>query len=460
MFRNTAHLGKDSLAVKSVTLMTTATTKAYRAALLYFVANPCTMGQKTSTIYHEDGLLVVDQGRILDIGPSKALLAHLPPETPVTHYPHALIVPGFIDTHIHYPQIDIIASYSGKLLDWLQEYVYPAEQALTDPKLASGVADAFLNELLRNGTTTALVFATSHPNSVNAFFQAAQQRQLCMIAGKVLMDRNAPDYLLDTPASAYTDSKALIERWHHQDRLLYAVTPRFAPTSTPQQLDVAAKLLREYPDVYFHTHLSENLEEVLWVKSLFPDRANYLDVYDHHGLLGKRSLFAHAVHLHEDECARLAKTDSAVAFCPTSNLFLGSGLCDLRRLDKFNVKVGIGTDVGAGTSFSLLQTLNEAYKVLRLQNQTMDPFESLYRITRGGAKALGLEHRIGSLAKSYDADFVVLDYHATPLLRYRTELARNLQEKLFALIMLGDDRVIQATYVAGVARHQRSTANE
>lgn len=435
----------------------TTTSQAYRAALLYFVENPLKIDKESSYIYHEDGLLIIDQGQIIGVGPSQEYLTQLPSNFPITHYPHALIVPGFIDTHIHYPQIDIIASYSGKLLDWLQEYVYPAEKKLADPDIASAVAETFLTELLRNGTTSALVFATSHPNSVHAFFQAAQRRQLCMITSKVLMDRNAPDYLLDTPQSAYADCKALIKHWHRQGRLYYAVTPRFAPTSTPQQLDIAAQLLREFPDVYLHTHLSENQEEIQWVKSLFPERTNYLDVYDHHGLLGERSVFAHAVHLHEKECARLAKANAAVAFCPSSNLFLGSGLCPLRRFDSFNINVGIGTDVGAGTSFSLLQTLNEAYKVLRLQNHSMDPFESLYRITLGGAKVLGLENRIGSLAKGYDADFVVLDTHATALLKYRSARVRNLHEKLFTLIMLGDDRVIQATYVAGVALYQRFT---
>lgn len=433
------------------------TSQVYRSALLYFTKDPCKAQQETSYVYYEDGLLIVDQGRIVGIGSSEEYLVELPPNFPITHYPHALILPGFIDTHIHYPQIDIIASYNGKLLDWLQQYVYPAEKKLADPEVASAVADAFLMELLRNGTTSALVFATSHPNSVQAFFQAAQRRQLCMISGKVLMDRNAPSYLLDTPESAYADSKALIARWHRQGRLHYAVTPRFAPTSSREQLDVAAKLLREFPDVYLHTHLSENLEEIQWVKSLFPERTNYLDVYDHHGLLGKRSVFAHALHLQNDEYTRLARTDSAIAFCPTSNLFLGNGLCNLRRFNELNIRVGIGTDVGAGTSFSMLQTLNEAYKVLRLQNHSMDPFESLYRITRGGAKALGLENRIGSLAKDYDADFVVLDCHATPLLKYRSERAKNLKEKLFTLITLADDRAIQATYVAGVALHQRQS---
>lgn len=428
--------------------------QAYRSSLLYFDDRSIHF-DKSSYVFYEDGLLLVNKGKIHAIGPAEELITQIPPEVPIKIYEHSLIVPGFIDTHIHYPQIGVIASYSGQLLEWLQKYVYPAEKAFSDEPYAHQVAEFFLNTLLSNGTTTALVFATSHTQSVNAFFQAAHRRQLCMISGKVLMDRNAPSYLLDTHDLGYSESKHLIERWHHCGRLHYAVSPRFAPTSTPKQLQVATKLLLEHPNVYLHTHLSENKEEIKWVKSLFPEHKNYLDVYQHHQLLGTRSIFAHGIYLQDDECVQLAKKDSKIAFCPTSNLFLGNGLCDVRRLEKFNIKFGIGTDVGAGTSFSLLQTMNEAYKILRLQNQTMDPFELFYRITRGGAVALNLHHQIGSLAKGYDADFVVLNYHATPLLRYRIDRARDLQEKLFALITLGDDRTVQATYVAGNPLHHQ-----
>jgi len=373
----------------------------------------------------------------------------------ITEYRDALITPGFIDTHIHYPQTGMIASYGEQLLDWLNTYTFPTEQQFADKAHAADVAGIFLKELLRNGTTTALVFGTVHKQSVDAFFEAAEALNLRMIAGKVLMDRNAPDYLTDTPESGYADSKELIERWHGKGRLHYAVTPRFAPTSTPEQLTLAGKLLGEYPDLYMHTHLSENRKEIEWVKALFPERKGYLDVYDHYKLIGARSVFAHGVHLCDDECKRLAETGSAVAFCPTSNLFLGSGLFDLNKLEQHGVRVGLGTDVGAGTSFSQLQSLNEAYKVMQLQGKKLDPFKSLYLATLGGAHALYLDDKLGNFESGKDADFVVLDYNATPLISYRMQQAKTLEERLFALTMLGDDRAVKETFAAGQSVHRR-----
>jgi len=276
-----------------------------------------------------------------------------------------------------------------------------------------------------------------------------------MIAGKVLMDRCAPDYLVDTAESGYADSKELIERWHGKGRLSYAVTPRFAPTSSNEQLELAGKLFKEFPGLYMHTHISENRQEIEWVKELFPERDGYLDVYDHHGLIGERSVFAHGVHLHNDECRRLGDTGSAVAFCPTSNLFLGSGLLDLAHLESHGVRVGLGTDVGAGTSFSQLQSLNEAYKVLQLQGQKLDPFKAFYLATLGGARSLYLDDRIGSLRAGKEADFVVLDYEATPLVSYRLKHSKSLEETLFALMILGDDRVVKETFSAGASVHRR-----
>ncbi|MBW5415972.1 guanine deaminase [Pseudomonas sp. MAG002Y] len=431
------------------------TTQAYRAALLHCVADPNDVGIEAACEFVEDGLLVVTDGRIDAMGNAATLLPVLPEGTEVIEHPDALITPGFIDTHIHYPQTGIIASYGEQLLDWLNNYTFPAEGAFADSAKAAEVADIFLKELLRNGTTTALVFGTVHKQSVEAFFEAAEKLNLRMIAGKVLMDRNAPDFLIDTPESGYADSKELIERWHGKGRLHYAVTPRFAPTSTPEQLTLAGQLLGEYPDIYLHTHLSENIKEIEWVKSLFPERSGYLDVYDHYQLLGKRSVFAHGVHLCDEECARLSETGSAVAFCPTSNLFLGSGLFKLPQLEQYKVNVGLGTDVGAGTSFSMLQTVNEAYKVMQLQGEKLHPFKAFYLATLGGARALRLEDRIGSFAQGNDADFVVLDYHATPLLSYRLKQAKSLEEKLFALMMLGDDRTVKETYAMGVKVHQR-----
>lgn len=429
--------------------------KAYRAALLHCLADPREVGSNSCFEYFEDGLLLVQDGIIERIGPATELLSALPGGCEVVEYPDALITPGFIDTHIHYPQLGIIGSYGAQLLDWLQSYTFPAEVCFADPVHAREQAERFLDELLRNGTTTALVFGTVHPQSVDEFFMACEKRNLRMIAGKVLMDRNAPAELSDTAESGYADSKALIERWHGKGRLHYAVTPRFAPTSSGQQLAAAGRLLREYPDIYLHTHIAENRQEVEWVRELFPERRNYLDVYDHHGLVGARSVFAHGIHLCDEECARLGESGAAVAFCPTSNLFLGSGLLDLARLERHGVRVGLGTDIGAGTSFSQLQTLNEAYKVLQLQGQTLDPFKALYLATLGGARALYLDDRIGNLQPGKEADFVVLDYKATPLLDYRLSQAKTLQERLFALMILGDDRVVKETFAAGVSVHCR-----
>ncbi|MFG0413579.1 guanine deaminase [Ectopseudomonas khazarica] len=431
------------------------TVKAYRAAILHSLADPAVVGVEQSYQYFEDGILLIENGKVAQVGAAAELLPKLA-GVEVQHYRDALITPGFIDTHIHYPQTGMIASYGEQLLDWLETYTFPTEQQFADKAHASDVAAIFLKELLRNGTTTALVFGSVHPQSVDAFFEQADKLNLRMIAGKVLMDRNAPDYLTDTAETGYAESKALIERWHGKGRLHYAVTPRFAPTSTPQQLELAGKLLGEYPDLYMHTHLSENRKEIEWVKALFPERKGYLDVYDHHRLIGPRAVFAHGVHLCDEECQRLAETGSAVAFCPTSNLFLGSGLFDLNKLEAHGVRVGLGTDVGAGTSFSQLQSLNEAYKVMQLQGKKLDPFKSLYLATLGGANALYLDDKLGNFLPGKDADFLVLDYNATPLISYRMQQARSLEERLFALTMLGDDRAVKETFAAGVSVHQRS----
>ncbi|PIA68328.1 guanine deaminase [Pseudomonas sediminis] len=430
------------------------TRKAYRAAILHSLADPAVVGFEQSYEYFEDGILLIENGKVAQVGAAAELLPKLA-GVKVQEYRDALITPGFIDTHIHYPQTGMIASYGEQLLDWLNTYTFPTEKQFEDKAHASDVAAIFLKELLRNGTTTALVFGSVHPQSVDAFFEQADKLNLRMIAGKVLMDRNAPDYLTDTAESGYAESKALIERWHGKGRLHYAVTPRFAPTSTPEQLDLAGKLFGEYPDLYMHTHISENKAEVAWVKELFPARKGYLDVYDHHKLIGPRAVFAHGVHLCDDECKRLAETGSAVAFCPTSNLFLGSGLFDLNKLEEHGVRVGLGTDVGAGTSFSQLQSLNEAYKIMQLQGKKLDPFKSLYLATLGGANALYLDDKLGNFMPGKDADFLVLDYNATPLISYRMQQAKSLEERLFALTMLGDDRTVKETFAAGVSVHQR-----
>jgi guanine deaminase len=422
---------------------------AFRASILHFLADPGTNDAAASWQYFEDGLLVVKLGRITSVGDAAALMPTLSLSTRVIDHSGKLIVPGFIDTHIHYPQVDVIASPGRQLLDWLEDYTFPAERRFADPAHGRAVADFFLDELLRNGTTTALVFGTVHKQSVSAFFEAAATRNLRMIAGKVLMDRNCPDYLRDTPESGYEDSAELIAQWHGRDRLHYAITPRFAITSSARQLELAGKLAAEHPTTRIHSHLAENHAEVAWIRELFPASRSYLDVYDQFGLLREYTVFAHCIHLDETDRRRMAATGATAALCPTSNLFLGSGLFDIAAMDQAGMRFSIATDVGGGTSFSMLRTLSEAYKVAQMRGHFLSPLRAFYAATLGGAQALGLENNIGNFTTGKEADFVVLDPAATPLTARRTEHARTLQERLFALIMLGDDRAIAQTYIAG-----------
>ena len=437
------------------------TLKAFRCSFLDFIEDPFYVPESESVRYIADGLLVLENGKVKELGTYKSLQDKYA-SIPVTSYPDMLIMPGFIDTHIHFPQVEMIAAYGEQLLEWLNQYTFPTEGKFKDKAYAQKIAAIFLDELLRNGTTTALVFAAVYPQSVDAFFEEASRRNLRMIAGKVMMDRNAPDFLLDTPETSYQESKRLIQKWHKKGRLLYAVTPRFAITSTDEQLRKAGKLLTEFPDVYLHTHLSENINEVEWVASLFPDSKGYLDVYDRAGLVGDKSIFAHGVQLTDAEFKRLSAANSAIAFCPTSNLFLGSGLfkLELAKSVAQPVKVGLGTDVGAGTSFSLLQTANEAYKVAQLRHQKLSPFKALFLATLGGARALSLEDVIGNFDVGKEADFIVLDVRATPLMAFRnhTSTATSLDQlalETFTLIMLGDDRAIRATYIAGELAYEQ-----
>ena len=427
----------------------------HRASILHFKQNPThTNRPENAYQYFEDGGLVVSSGCILDCLPFEdALSKH--PEAFVHHHENAILMPGFVDTHIHYPQTEMVAAYGEQLLEWLETYTFPTEHKFKNIEHATKIAKIFVDELLRAGTTTALVFGTVHPESVDAFFKEAQSRNLRMIAGKVMMDRNAPDYLQDTPESSYQETKDLIKRWHGVDRLQYAVTPRFAPTSSREQLNRAGQLMKEHPDVYMHTHLSENLNEVDWVANLFPESKNYLDVYHHSKLCGKRSIFAHCIHLEDQEWSRLAETESGIAFCPTSNLFLGSGFFDLKRANAEGIDVGLGTDIGAGTSFSILQTLNEAYKVQQMRGDSLSPFQGLYLATLGGAKTLDIDDKIGNFQQGKEADFIIIDREATPLLKFRLEQCNSLFEELFVLSMLGDDRCIRETWVLGELAHIR-----
>ncbi|CAI0971354.1 MULTISPECIES: guanine deaminase [Serratia] len=404
----------------------------------------------------KDGLLIIRDGRVEWFGDWEEGHHQIPDSIRVRDYSGKMIVPGFVDTHIHYPQCEMVGAYGEQLLDWLNKHTFPAEKRYNDLEYAREMSAFFIKQLLRNGTTTALVFGTVHPESVEALFESARHINMRMIAGKVMMDRNAPDYLLDTPESSYSQTKALIERWHNNGRLLYAITPRFAPTSSPEQLEMVQRLRQEYPDVYLHTHLSENKDEVAWVKALFPERKSYLDVYHHYGMTGRKSVFAHCVHLEDAEWDCLHQTQSSIAFCPTSNLYLGSGLFNLPNAWRKKVRVGMGTDIGAGTTFNMLQTLNEAYKIMQLQGYRLSAYEAFYLATLGGADALGLADTIGNFNLGKEADFVVLEPTATPLQQLRYDNSKTLMDKLFVMMTLGDDRSIYRTYVDGRLVYERT----
>ena len=435
------------------------TTKAFRGEILHFLSDPA-KNETNSYQHFADGILVVKNGLVERLGDAQEILSSLDSDIEVTVHDNGLLMPGFVDTHIHFPQTEIIDSYGEQLLEWLDTYTFPTEAQFGDKDFALPRAQFFLDQLVQNGTTTALVFGTVHPESVDAFFERAEKMNLRMICGKVMMDRNAPDNLTDTAQSSYDESKALIEKWHGKGRLHYAVTPRFAPTSTSEQLHKAGELLKEYPDVFMHTHLSENENECAWVKDLFPACENYLDVYDQHGLLSKRSVFAHGIHLCDSEYQRLSDTNSSLSYCPTSNLFLGSGLFNLKKAEAYNVDVGLGTDVGGGTSFSQLQTLNEAYKIQQLRGEKLTALKSFFLATLGGAQALDLESKIGNFEQGKEADFVVLDYQSTDLMRVRMNKSKDLLERLFVMTTLGDDRAIKATYVMGEQVHDRDTPKQ
>lgn len=429
--------------------------QAHRGAILHFLSDPggSAQGLSGSCEYIEDGLLLIENGSVAAVGPAQALSPTLPADITMIDHGNDILLPGFIDTHIHYPQTDVIGSGGRQLLDWLQDYTFPAERRFADLAHGQEVAEFFLDELVRNGTTTANVFCTVHAASVDAFFAAAQRRRMRMVAGKVLMDRNCPEYLRETAEEGTRQSRELIERWHGKERLLYAITPRFAPTSSEAQLMAAGRLAAEFPEVFIHSHLAENRGEIDWVKALFPQARSYLDVYDRFGLLRDRAIYAHCIHLDGMDRDRMAQSGAAVAFCPTSNLYLGSGLFDIAAADAARLRFSIATDVGGGSSFSMLRTMGEAYKVAQLSGQHLTALRAFYLSTLGGARALGLEGRIGSFAVGAEADFIALDLCATPLLARRMAQSRTLEEKLLVLMTLGDDRAIKAAYILGEQVH-------
>lgn len=423
--------------------------RAYRSALLRFADDG-------SALYEEDGLLVIGpdaQGRqVVRAAGAYSVLAANFPGVAIEHLPGRIIAPGFVDLHIHFPQTDVIGSPAEGLLPWLDNYTFPHESRFSDAAYAQGVASFFVDELLRNGVTTALAFATSHPQSVDALMEEAQRRGMRLIAGKVLQDRHSPDGVRDETQQSLADTEALIRKWHGKGRLGYAITPRFAPSCTEAQLRGAGELAAKYPDVWIQSHVAENRDEIKWARELFPKARSYLAVYDDFGLMRDRAVYAHCIHFDDDDRALMRGTGAAAAVSPTSNLFLGSGFFDYEGADRIGFKYGLASDVGGGTSFSPFHTMLAAYYVGR-EGQTkpglsLSPQHLWWQHTAGAARALGLEGVVGNLQPGCEADFIVLDPKATPLLERKTSQARNLDELLFAMIVLGDDRVVERSVIA------------
>ena len=426
-------------------------TSIIRGRTLTFKRRPNSVSDTESYNFIEDGALFVKNGIISKVDTFSNVKAEATKEIVIHDHRPPLIVPGFIDTHLHFPQIQIIGSYAANLLEWLNTYTFVEEQKYKDPLHCQNMAKQFFNTLINHGTTTGAVFCTIHPESVEAFFKESHRRNMLMIGGKVMMDRNAPSELLDTPQSGYDNTKMLIKKWHGVDRQYYAISPRFAITSTREQLEMSRTLVSEHPDCYLQTHLSENKDEIILAKKLYPDCNDYTGIYEHYNLLGPNSLFGHCVHLSDREVAIMSETKSVAVFCPTSNLFLGSGLFDLQRLLKQHppVRVATATDIGGGTNYSMLKTMDEAYKILQLQGQRFSPIESFYQITLGNAQALSLENKIGTFGIESDADITVLDAKATSAMKIRMETVKNIAEELFVLQTMGDDRSVAQVYIKG-----------
>ncbi len=421
-----------------------------------FVGDPFEVGPDAAVSHHVDGAVVVAGGMIEDVGPAASIIARRP-DWPIKHYGDALIMAGFVDAHVHYPQVEVIGAYGEQLLEWLNRYTFPAEMKFSDPDYAAGAAELFLDQCLRNGITSASVYCTSHPQSVDAFFSAAQKLGLRMAAGKVMMDRNAPDQLLDTAQTGYDQSKTLIERWHGMDRLSYAVTPRFAPTSTPAQLEAAGVLWREHPTCLVQTHMSESLFELEWMRELYPDAPDYLSVYERYGLVGEGANFGHCIHLNSREIAALKASGSGISHCPTSNTFIGSGLFKMNELREGAraIPIGMATDIGGGTSFSMFGTMKTSYEICQLRGYSLHPAKAYYLATVGSADVLRMGDKIGNLKPGHEADMIVIDLKSTPLIAARMGHANDLWEALFIQVILADDRAIRATYSGGRKLYDR-----
>ncbi|MBU1175043.1 MAG: guanine deaminase [Alphaproteobacteria bacterium] len=423
------------------------TGKLLRGRILSFSRRPQGPGDAGAYVYLEDGgVLIGEQGRIARVADFSEFTGA--DVAVIDHRPH-LITAGFIDPHIHFVQMQVVGSYAGSLLEWLNTYTFIEEQRFADPAHAARIASLFFDELIRHGTTSAAAYCSVHAASAEAFFAEAEKRNMAMFAGKSMMDRNCPDALRDTPRRGYDETKALIEKWHGRGRAQVAITPRFAVTSSHAQMEAIAALAREFPEVPIQTHLSENHDEIAFVGELFPEHEDYTSVYSHYGLLRPKALFGHAIHLSAWEKAMMAETGAVAVSCPTSNLFLGSGLYDLFAADRAGMRSALATDIGGGTSYSMLQTLDAFYKVQQMCQNRLDPLTALYLITRGNAEAMGLADRVGSVAPGKYADLVVLDAAATPAMRVKMERISSLAEEAFLLQTLGDDRAVAETYVAG-----------
>lgn len=428
-------------------MVVSANMQAYRTRIINFRDH-----DQSDTLgfeYLDDGVLIVEDGQVKLLAPTEQLTQQGFNLDQCIHLPDWLCCPGFIDAHIHAGQLDVIASYGKQLLDWLEKYTFPAELKFADPNYAELHSQAFIDVLFRNGVTSALVFSTRFAHHTQALFEAAKQRNMRFIAGRVMMDRNAPSELCDTPVGGARECRRLIEQFHQNGRLGYAVTPRFAGTSTREQLIEAGKLFTAYPDLWMQTHLSENQQEVKWTGGLFPEASDYLNVYEMFGLVKARSIFAHCVHLSVSEKTRLQQSGASIAFCPSSNCFLGSGLFPYEEMKARKVPVALASDVGAGTSVSPFSTMADAYKVCQLQGYSMSPAEAFYLSTLGAARSLHIDRHIGSLSSGKEADFIFINGQRSAKVADKLKVCRNIEDELFAYIMLGDERIIERTYING-----------
>lgn len=425
--------------------------KGYRGRLFDFQKNADINNLEKGVRFYEDGLLIVNNGLVEIAGDFQSINKNQKQDIEIENFGKSLIMPGFIDTHMHSVQTKAIASFGKELLDWLDNYTFPAEKKFENPDYAQLHTRFFLEQLLKNGTTTAMIYPSVHETSTRALFDIALDMNMRLITGNTWMDRNAPDYLTMSADASYKLSKKLIEKYHNKARLSFAVTPRYAITSSPKALEIAASLFHEHNDLYLQTHISENKKEIEMVNHSYPKHRNYLDVYDDFGMLTERSFLGHGIYLEDDELSRISQTGTKIVHCPTSNLFLGSGLFDYQKVSNHNIQVTLGSDVGGGTSFSMLQTLQDAYKISALQGNPLQPLPAFFMTTQGAARALGLENKIGNFDKGKEADFIVIDTDLNPLLKYRIEEANSLDDLLFALMILGDDRIVKETFLMGKA---------